>query len=147
MSNNLNHVLAYYHAPNLPQKVQLKPLKIEQLNIAPIGSRYLLELSVLGVTETNAQAALDSIIREFNAQFGIKTMIAEVSENKINLAIIGSPFAWTVLLAALPTILGLLGISLLGVSVWQIVTGIPNYVWGVLAMGLFTLYIGYKVFK
>ena len=143
----MSNVLAYYYAPNLPQKVQLKPLNVATLGIAPVGSKYLMELKVSGINESNAQQTLENIMKIMKEQFGITTMVAEASLDKIKLAIIGSPFAWAVLLAALPTILGLLGITLLGVSIWQIITGIPNYAWGLLAIGLFTLYIGYKVFK
>lgn len=46
------------------------------------------------------------------------------------------------LLVWLPAILTLLGISLAAVSVWQIMTEIPWYVWLLLGAGVFLLFFG-----
>jgi hypothetical protein len=54
----------------------------------------------------------------------------------------GSPFSWLALLAWLPTILGLLGIILFGVSVWQAVAAIPSWVWAMLIISGVLILVG-----
>jgi hypothetical protein len=129
-------ILAAYGSPPSP-KVPLtgKQIPLESLVVGTKGSIYDIRLDVQGLTEKNAVATLDMLQRELLDRFGIEIVYGTVVENGINLIIKGSPFAWAVLLAALPLILGALGLSMVGLSVWQIFANVPGWVWWTFGIG------------
>jgi len=125
--------LALYGKPL--QLVAWKPIPIESLKVAPRDSIYTLELDVSDLTPEKAVEALNTLAKELKEKFNIQLIYGRASKNKIHLQIKGSPFSWLALLMWLPTILGLLGIILFGISVWQAITAIPSWVWATLIIG------------
>ncbi len=126
--------LAFYgEPPKLP--LNWTPLRMENLAVGRKGSIYLLKLDVSTLTQEKALQALNTLTAEMENKFGIKTIYGRADSNAIYLIIRGSPFSWLALLAWLPVILGLLGIILFGVSVWQAITAIPSWVWATLIIG------------
>ncbi len=109
-----------------------KRLPPENLKVAPKGTFYTLELDVSDLTPEKAVEALNMLAKNLEKNFKARLIYANASKNKIYLQIKGSPFSWLALLAWLPTILGMLGIILFGVSVWQAITSIPSWVWAML---------------
>jgi hypothetical protein len=120
------------------------PIPIGKLQTitAPKGSTYEIKLSTSQLTPDKASEAIEKLRTEMKEKFGIDLIYAEAAENSINLIIQGSPFAWAALLALLPTILLLAGITLIGVSVWQITTAIPTWVWFLAITGTALLLFG-----
>lgn len=119
--------------PKIP--ISWLQIPMQNLKVARKGSIYLLKLDVSTLTQDKALEALNTLTAEMKNKFGIKTIYGKAEPNAIHLIIQGSPFSWLALLAWLPTILGLIGIILFGVSVWQTVTAIPSWVWGTLIIG------------
>jgi hypothetical protein len=125
--------LAVLGAPPQPRiPVRFQPVDASQLAVARRGDIFALKLDVSRLDEQKARRALEELSRGMAERFGIRTIFARATENEIHLVIMGSPFAWSALLLWLPTILGLLGIVLFAVSVWQAVVSIPSWVWALL---------------
>ena len=122
--------LAFYGEP--PKPLNWTPLRMENLVVGRRGSIYLLKLDVSTLTQEKALQALNTLTAAMKNEFGIKTIYGRAEPNAIYLIIQGSPFSWLALLAWLPVILGLLGIILFGISVWQAITAIPSWVWATL---------------
>jgi len=120
-----------------PPKIPLNwtPVPMQNLKVAPKGSVYYLKLDVSPLTQDKAVEALNRLTSEMQSKFGIKTIYGKAEPNAIHLIIMGSPFSWLALLTWLPVILGLLGIVLFGVSVWQAIAAIPSWVWAYLVIG------------
>jgi hypothetical protein len=133
VSESVNVLALVGQPPRMP--LNWAPVPMQNLRVAPKGSAYYLKLDVSTLTQDKAVEALNGLTSEMRSKFGIKTIYGKAEPNAIHLIIMGSPFAWLALLAWLPTILGLLGIILFGVSVWQAVAAIPSWVWAWLAIG------------
>jgi len=131
-------ILAAYGTPlTLTPSTRKIPLSLDRLQteIAPKGAIYEIKLSTSQLTPSKASEAIEKLRSELKEKFGIELIHAYATENSINLTIRGSPFSWAALLTFLPTILLLIGIILLGISVWQITTVIPPWVWFLLITG------------
>jgi hypothetical protein len=132
----LEETLAFYGQPPQPKiPIKYEPIPLGNLKIAPKGSMYLIQLDVSPLTQDKAVEALNRLTAEMKTKFGIQTLYGKAAKDKIYLLIKGSPFSWLALLAWLPVILGLLGIVLFGVSVWQAIAAIPSWVWACLVIG------------
>jgi hypothetical protein len=129
-------VLAFYGIP-----VEVKPpltkiaLPIDAIRVGRRGAIYELRMDVEGLTPQNVGKALDMLIKGMKEEFGITTLHAKASETQIIMQIRGSPFAWAALIAWLPIILSLVGIVLIGISIWQIMAAMPAWVWILLIVG------------
>ncbi len=119
-----------------------KRLPIESLKVARKGTFYMLELDVSDLTPEKAAEAINALAKGLKENFNAQLIYATATKNKIYLQIRGSPFSWLALLAWLPTILGILGIILFGVSVWQAITSVPSWVWATLIIGGALILIG-----
>lgn len=125
--------LALYGKPMQPKiPVAWKQIPLESLKVAPRGSMYTLELDVSDLTAEKAVEALNTLAKELKEKFNIQIIYGAATKNRIYLQIKGSPFSWLALLAFLPTILGLIGVILFAVTVWQAVAAIPSWVWSTL---------------
>ena len=120
-------------------------LDVSKLSVAPKGTLYDIVIRTSKMTPEQAKQALENLILGMREQFGIETYYATASEDTILLEIKGSPFAWTTLLMWLPAILGLIGIAVLLISVWQIFASIPSWVWPVLIIGVGLVLLGPKI--
>ena len=136
-------VLGMPPEPKIP--VRRVKVEIERLKVGTKGSVYEIRMDVQGMTEENAVRALDVLNKELRERFGIETVYGAATTESINLIIRGSPFMWAALLAALPLILGLLGIALVGVSVWQILGTVPGWVWWAAGIGVALFLFGPRI--
>jgi hypothetical protein len=120
-----------------PVKGPVKRLKmdVDRLTVAPKGSLWDIEIKTKGMTPEQASAALEKLINGMSGEFGIKTIYAHATGDTIFLEIMGSPFVWASLLVWLPMILTLVGIAVMFTSVWQVISGVPSWVWGLLVIG------------
>lgn len=66
-------------------------------------------------------------------EWRIEILYAEVGDNRITLQIVGSPFAWALLIAFLPEILSLLGISVIAIAAFFIIESLARY-WAQIAI-------------
>ena len=126
--------------PKIP--LNLIPIPLQNLKVARKGAVYYLKLDVSTLTQDKAIQALNTLASEMKTKFGIKTIFGKAEPNTIHLIITGSPFSWLALLAWLPLILGLLGIILFGISIWQAIAAIPPWVWATLIIGGALIVIG-----
>ena len=125
-----------------PYPVKRVELDVSKLSIAPKGAMYDILISTSRMTPEQARQALETLVQRMHEEFGIETFYATASEDTILLEIKGSPFAWTALLMWLPSILALIGIAVIGISVWQIFASIPGWVWPVLIIGVGLIFFG-----
>jgi hypothetical protein len=127
-----------------PPKIPLNwtPIQLNNLKVARKGSVYYLKLDVSPLTREKAIHALNTLTAEMKSKFGIKTIYGKAEPNTIHLIIMGSPFSWLALLAWLPIILGLIGIILFGISVWQAIAAIPSWVWATLIISGALIIVG-----
>jgi len=130
-SGELYATLGSLPKPLIP--VQFTPVNPENLKLGK--GMYIIHLNVSGFTREKAFEALSKLREGLEQKFGIRTLYAVADSNSIKMVIHGSPFSWLALLAWLPVILGLLGIVLFGVSVWQAIAAIPSWVWACLVIG------------
>ncbi|GAH72980.1 unnamed protein product, partial [marine sediment metagenome] len=72
---------------------------------------------------------------------GVETVWASADAKSIRLQIAGSPMSWPVILGLLPSILSIMGIAVLLISVYLIVSGIPGWFWGLLVVGILLITI------
>jgi hypothetical protein len=80
-------------------------------------------------------------------KFNVKTHYIAVKDDEITMYITGSPFAWSLLIAWLPAILGLFGIAMLGIGIWNAVASVPSWVYATLIGGIFILYMSPYIVK
>jgi hypothetical protein len=71
----------------------------------------------------------------------VKIHYIEVDGNNVTIQLEGSPIAWETILALLPLIFTLLGLVILLVAVFSLISAIPSYVWALLIVGAITLFI------
>jgi len=100
------------------------------------GKFYELHIDTDGIPDP--RRAVDTLIAGLRAQ-GVETVWASADAKSIRLQIAGSPMSWPVVLSLLPSILGVLGIAVILISVYLIVSGVPGWFWGLLVVG-FILY-------
>ncbi|MEM2163691.1 MAG: hypothetical protein QXR62_04625 [Candidatus Bathyarchaeia archaeon] len=137
------NAIALYGQPIHPIfPMKFVPIPPERLKIAPKGTIYMLKLNVSDLTNEKAAEALNTLAKDLKEKFGITLLYGKATKNEIHLQIKGSPFNWLALLAWLPTILGLLGITLFAVSIWQAIAAIPSWVWATLAISVALILFG-----
>ena len=100
------------------------------------GKYYELHIDTDGIPDP--RKAVETLIAGLRAQ-GVETVWASADAKSIRLQIAGSPMSWPVVLSLLPSILGVLGIAVILISVYLIVSGVPGWFWGLLVVG-FILY-------
>lgn len=101
---------------------------------------YHLHIETSGITDENAAALL--LTTELYNRFKAKVTWVHIENGVMEVQLIGSPFAWAALIAALPVILGLLGIVLILVSIYAVLSSIPSWAWATLATGVMLLLLG-----
>jgi len=135
--------LAFYGTPLKPKpRTARVALPLHTLRVGRKGAVYELEIAVSPLTADKAVEAIEKLREGMKEKFGITTFYATAFRDRIFLQIRGSPFSWVALLAWLPLILGLIGIVMLGISVWQIIVEVPTWIWAMLVIGGLTFLIG-----
>lgn len=66
----------------------------------------------------------------------VKLLWIHVEGNRIKLQLQGSPIPWTTILALISWILPLLGLTLILISVWAVISAVPSWAWATLAVGV-----------
>ena len=119
------------------------------LSESVIGQTYEAHVrtqSLLGLGGASKENIANIIIQELPKRVpGLKLNWIEVEDTMIKIQFIGSPFAWTVFLAALPSILQLVGITVSLIGIYLVWSKIPGWTLGVLLIGLSLLYLAPKL--
>ena len=136
--------VAYFGSPiELRFPVRKVAVSLEKLKVGRKGKIYEVEITVSpAMSAEKAREALQTLICGLAEEFHIKTIAATATENVIRLQIMGSPFSWATLLAWLPTILALIGLTMVGISVWNVIVSVPSWIWALLVIGTATFLIG-----
>lgn len=120
-----------FGSPLKLQKVQLDPAKDQ-----PIPGCYY-EIQVVtdrGVPENQIQTLITQIVNGFE-QRGLTVQSVEVNDNQTAIQFRGSPFEWIEILSFLPLIFTLLGLAVLLLAIFNLITSIPTWVWGAIVIG------------
>ncbi|GAH11789.1 unnamed protein product [marine sediment metagenome] len=122
------------------QKIPGSLQPISQLALSTGGTEkgkfYELHISTDGMPDPSS--AINTLIAGLKRQ-GVETVWASADAQSIKIQVAGSPLAWAVLVPLIPTILSVIGVIATVVAIYMIVTGIPGWAWGLLAVGLFFL--------
>jgi len=100
------------------------------------GKYYELHIDTDGIPDPSK--AVDTLIAGLRNR-GVETVWASADARRINIQVAGSPMAWAVLIPLIPTILSVIGVVVTLVVAYTIFAGIPNWAWGLLAIGLLFL--------
>lgn len=109
------------------------------------GVIYTLLIRTEGISD--ARSVINTLIPALEEKFNAKTTYISVGDRDMILQIEGSPFVWSLLIPFIPSILALIGIVVAFVSVWSVITAIPNWVYALAAIGVGLIFIGPTVGK
>lgn len=84
---------------------------------------------------------------ELYTMFKAKVAYMRIAPDYVDVQLEGSPFAWAALVLWLPTIFVLFGLTLIGVGVFTVLSAIPSWAWGVVAVGVLLVVIAPTVGK
>jgi hypothetical protein len=117
----------------------------EMLKERPIPEKtYHLHIETNGIS--NPKECADTLVRELYEKFPrLEILYLRVDTANIDLQIRTSSFAWLALLAWLPTILAMLGVIMILVSIYSVISAIPGWAWGLLAVGVGMVLFGPKI--
>ena len=102
--------------------------------------------SLLGLGGASKENIANIIIQELPKRVpGLKLNWIKIEDTMIKLQFIGSPFAWTIFLTALPAILSLVGITVSLIGIYLVWSKIPGWTLGVIVLGLSLLYLAPKL--
>jgi len=117
-----------------------KPLPIAMLTDSVPGKFYHISIETAGISDE--KVAVDTVVNELREEFKAKVVWIKVDGKNIELQLCGSPFVWAVLIPFIPTILGVIGISVVLVAVYSIMAAIPGWALGLLVIGAFLTFFG-----
>lgn len=117
----------------------------EVLTTSVPGKSYHIRMETSGISDERnvANALINGLLTEFNA----KVKYIRIENGVIDVQLEGSPFVWTAVIIWLPSIFTLLGIVLLGISVYTVFASIPSWAWGTLAIGVALILLAPSVGK
>jgi len=107
------------------------------------GKVYHLTIETKGIA--NEEEVAKTFVVELYNKFKAQVIWIRIEDGVIDLQLIGSPFAWLALLAWLPTILAMLGIVMVLVSIYSVISAIPGWAWALLAVGVAIILFGPKI--
>ena len=107
------------------------------------GKCYHLHIETKGIYKEKEVALV--LTNELYKRFKADVVWMRIDHGVIDIQLYGSPFAWAALIAFLPAILGLLGVTFIISSVWSVISAIPGYAWALLGVGIVTLYFAPKI--
>lgn len=73
---------------------------------------------------------------------GFKIDWIEVGDNTVKMQVTGSPFPWAAVIAFLPEILALIGLTVTAIGVFLVISYVPRWVAALLGVGALLLIIG-----
>lgn len=104
------------------------------------GKIYEIHIETNGVPD--AKNVVMTLAEKLHDEHKANTIWAEVEGDTIKIQVIGSPFAWAALIPFIPAILGLLGITVVLISVYSVLAAIPGWAWGLLVVGIGLILVG-----
>lgn len=109
------------------------------------GKVYEIHIKTNGVPDAEKTVML--LAEKLYDEHKAHTIWAEVDGDTIRFQVIGSPFVWAVLIPFIPAIMGLLGISVVLISVYSVLAAIPSWAWGLLVAGVILIVAGPTIGK
>lgn len=110
------------------------------------GKVYDLQIQIQGKA-TNEVELAKTLMAGLYSKFKAKVVYMAISDNTVEIQFEGSPFAWSAVIAYLPSIFTIFGIILIGISVYTVFASIPSWAWGLLAIGTIMLLVSPAVAK
>jgi hypothetical protein len=104
---------------------------------------WVYEIQILTDKSVTDPPALANLIKtEFAKRLpDVKIYWISVDGDEVRIQLSASPIAWATILALLPLIFALVGLTLILISVWGIITAIPSWAWAALIVGIVLLWI------
>lgn len=121
------------------------PLPIEMLTDSVPGKFYHMSIETGGIT--NEEAAASTLVNKLYEEFKAEVIWIKVDGKNVELQLSGSPFVWAALIPFIPTILNIIGITVVLVAVYSIMSAIPGWAWGLLIIGGSIIFIGPSIAK
>ena len=79
---------------------------------------------------------IDTILTQFKLKLPqVKILWIGVEGNEIRIQLQGSPVAWSTILALISWILPLLGLAMMLIAVWAVISAVPGWAWALLITG------------
>lgn len=104
------------------------------------------ELEVRTEVVDNPERVIDALQAELPKEFkDLKVKWIRIDGSVVKMQIVGSPFAWSLLLAFIPSILTVVGVIVTLISVFLIWTTVPGWVTGLAVLGLVLTAFGGKI--
>jgi hypothetical protein len=132
-----NQVAAPVGVYSMGQKISGSLIPLSQYTLSTgeteKGKYYELHIDTDGIPDP--RKAVETLTSGLRSR-GVETVWASADASRINIQIAGSPIAWVTLLPYIPTILSVVGVVVTLIAVYNIFYGVPNWVWGALAIGL-----------
>jgi len=132
--------MLYYSYGSIPKYRKYVKVDLEVMKEARKGEEFLVILETTPIPMEKASELAEKLKAGLKEQFNCKLQYIAIKENEIVMYITGSPFTWAMLIAWLPTILALFGITIIGIGIWQAITSVPSWVYATIIAGLFMLY-------
>ena len=107
------------------------------------GKFYEIHIDTDGIPEPSK--TVDALVTGLKNQ-GVETIWVSADAKKIRLQIAGSPTSWPIILSLLSATLSVMAIAVIFIGVYTIVSAIPSWVWGLLAVGALFIYISPVIF-
>jgi hypothetical protein len=121
-------------AEPIPENIRWVEIPLERLHVGRPGL-WLIRVKTSKLTPEKAGIAVARLTEELK-RLGVSPVSVMATEDTIDILFKGSPFPWLVILAAIANLLPLIGITIIAISVFQGVTSIPSWVWGLTVVGL-----------
>jgi hypothetical protein len=118
----------------VPENIRWVEIPLDRLHVGRPGL-WLIRIKTSKLTPEKAGVAVARLAEELQ-RLGVKPISIMATEDTIDILFRGSPFPWLVILATIANLLPLIGITILAISVFQGVSSIPSWVWGLAAVGL-----------
>jgi hypothetical protein len=139
-------MLLYSYGKIPPYRKYVK-VDLETMGEAEKGQEFLVVVKTTTIPAERASELAMQLKNGLMEKFNAKTHYIAVKDDEITMYITGSPFAWSLLIAWLPAILGLFGIAMLGIGIWNAVASVPSWVYATLIGGIFILYMSPYIVK
>jgi len=118
---------------NLPKH---GPLDIASLpNISIQGAYYELNIATQNAISADQAVMLPVLIRDQLEAQGAHVVYVAVGTNDVTIQFRGSPFYWASIFGSLDMIFVALGLVLIMVLLYLLITSVPGWVWGVVVVG------------
>jgi hypothetical protein len=121
-------------AEAVPGNIRWIEIPLERLHVGRPGL-WLVRIKTSKLTPEKAGVAVARLAEELR-KLGVKPISIMATEDTIDVLLRGSPFPWLAILVAIANLLPLIGITILAISVYQGVSSIPSWVWGLAVVGL-----------